>query len=284
VAITASLSILSRGTAGDTSAVPAIAELLEPLRAEPQASAILCDVDGTLAPIVARPDDATVPEETRATLSELATRYALVACISGRRAADARRLVGIDRLVYVGNHGFEILHPGEAEPRLDPGAAGRADSTRRFVEDLNPSRLDVAGMRIEDKGPIQALHWRGAPSQAAAELQAEEVAALAQAEGLVPRWGRKVLELRPVAGVDKGAAVLRLLQENTADNALYAGDDVTDLDAFRALCSMRSSERLRTAVCVGVDSDEAPPGLADQADVLVDGTEEFVAVLRALLD
>ena len=262
--------------------MPAIAELLEPLRAEPQASAILCDVDGTLAPIVARPGDASVPQETRGALSELAAVYALVACVSGRRAVDARQLVGLDGLVYVGNHGFEILRPGEAEPQLDP-AAGRGDTTRRFVEGLNRSRLDVAGIRIEDKGPIQALHWRGAPSQAAAQLQADEVAALARAEGVVPRWGRRVLELRPAAGVDKGAAVTRLLEETPVDNALYAGDDVTDLDAFRALGSMRSSSRLRTAVCVGVGSDEAPPGLVDQADLLVGGTEEFVTVLRALL-
>jgi trehalose 6-phosphate phosphatase len=264
--------------------VPAIAELLEPLRAEPHASAILCDVDGTLAPIAARPEESAVPEDTREALSRLAERFALVACISGRRAADARRLVGIPGLVYVGNHGFEVLHPGESQPRLDPAAATRAAATRSFVEGLNAARLDVAGIRVEDKGPIQALHWRGAPSQAAAKLQADEVAALARARGLVPRWGRKVLELRPVAGIDKGAAVTRLLREGELDAALYGGDDVTDLDAFRALRWLRSSQRLKTAVCVGVGSDEAPPALAEQADVVVDGTAGFVTVLRSLAE
>jgi trehalose 6-phosphate phosphatase len=262
--------------------VPAIAELLEPLRADPQASAILCDVDGTLAPIAARPEESAVPEDTRATLSQLAERYALVACISGRRATDARRLVGVPGIAYVGNHGFEVLHPGAEQARLDPTAAERASSTRRFVDNLNASRLEVAGIRLEDKGPIQALHWRGAPSQAAAELQAKEVATLAQAEGLVPRWGRKVLELRPVAGIDKGAAVTRLLREAEIDSALYGGDDVTDLDAFRALRWLHSSEHLKTAVCVGVASDEAPHALAEQADLLVDGTEEFATVLKSL--
>jgi trehalose 6-phosphate phosphatase len=264
--------------------VQAIAELLEPLRAEPRASAILCDVDGTLAPIAARPEEAAVPEEARSTLTQLADRYALVACISGRRATDARRLVGIPGLVYVGNHGFEVLHPGQDAPALDEAAAGRAASTRRFVEGLSASRLEVVGIRLEDKGPIQALHWRGAPSQAAAELQAKEVATLAQAEGLVPRWGRKVLELRPVAGIDKGAAVTKLLQGAEIAAALYGGDDVTDLDAFRALRWLRSSERLRSAVCVGVGSDEAPAALAEQADLLVDGTDEFVTLLKSLAE
>jgi trehalose 6-phosphate phosphatase len=262
--------------------VPAIAELLEPLLAEPQASAILCDVDGTLAPIAARPEESAVPDEARAALAELADHYGLVGCVSGRRAMDAKRLVGIDGLVYVGNHGFEILDPGENVPRLDPTVAKRASITREFVETLNSSRLDVVGIRLEDKGPIQALHWRGAPSQAAAELQAKEVAALAQAGGLVPRWGRKVLELRPVAGIDKGAAVMRILQGAGVSGALYGGDDVTDLDAFRALRLMRASERLRAAVCVGVASDEAPPALAEHSDALVDGTEGFTEVLRTL--
>jgi trehalose 6-phosphate phosphatase len=262
--------------------VPAIAELLEPLRAEPHASAILCDVDGTLAPIVARPEDSAVPDEARAALAELAERYRLVGCISGRRAIAAKELVGLAGLVYVGNHGYEILDPGETQPRLDPTVARGAASTRKFVETLNSARLDVAGIRLEDKGPIQALHWRGAPSQAAAELQAEEVAALAQAGGLVPRWGRKVLELRPVAGIDKGAAATRLLQADGLSGALSGGDDVTDLDAFRALRSMRSSERLKVAVCVGVASDEAPPALAEESDVLVAGTGGFIDVLQAL--
>jgi trehalose 6-phosphate phosphatase len=262
--------------------VPATAELLEPLRAEPRASAILCDVDGTLAPIAARPDESVVPDEARAALETLAGRYALVACISGRRATDARRLVGLDELVYVGNHGFETLHPGELEPRLDPTVGERAERTRRFVSTLDPSRLGAVGIRLEDKGPIQALHWRGAQSQAAAELQAKEVAALAQAAGLVPRWGRKVLELRPVAGIDKGAAVTGLLRDTGVARALYGGDDVTDLDAFRALRWMRSSDRLDAALCVGVASDEAPPELAEQADLLVAGTEEFVDLLRSL--
>ena len=79
-----------------------IAELLAPLRAEPGASAVLCDIDGTLAPIVPDPEDAAVPEETREVLRELAARFGLVACITGRRALEARWIVGVEELVYSG--------------------------------------------------------------------------------------------------------------------------------------------------------------------------------------
>jgi trehalose-phosphatase len=256
--------------------------LLEPLRSEPAATGILCDVDGTLAPITDEPGAATVPEPARDLLRELAGRYALVGCVTGRRALDARAMVGVDELVYAGNHGFERLDPGIAEPLQNPAVGARADRARSFVEGLDQGRLATAELRLEDKGAIQALHWRGAAAEEVARMQAQEVAKLAQQADLVPRWGRKVLELRPVAGIDKGSATLGLLREHGVDQALFGGDDLTDIDAFQALRWMRGSDRLRTAVCVGVASDEAPPDLASHSDVVVDGTEGFLEVLEEL--
>src|SRR3954454_12085369 len=82
--------------------------LVAALAERPGESAVMLDVDGTLAPIVARPELAAVPEETRAEMRRLVGRYALVACISGRTGDDARRLVGVDGVVYVGVHGLEL--------------------------------------------------------------------------------------------------------------------------------------------------------------------------------
>lgn len=258
-------------------------DLLTPLRADPSASAILCDVDGTLAPIVDDPEASAVPEPTRELLRSLAGRYALVGCLTGRRALDARRIVGVDELAYAGNHGFETLAPGEPEPRPDPAVGSRALRPRQFVEGLDPAHLAAAGLRTEDKGAIQALHWRGAPDEASARAAAQEVAAGAQAAGLIPRWGRKVLELRPVAGIDKGSAALAMLRDRGLAHALFGGDDETDLDAFQALRWMAGSGRLRSAVCVGVASTEQPEGLAERTDIMVDGTEGFHGVLEKLL-
>lgn len=260
-----------------------IEKLLEPLRADPPAAAVLCDVDGTLAPIVDDPSASAVPETTREVLRALAGRYGLVGCLTGRRALDARGIVGVDEIAYAGNHGFETLTPGSDQPTPDPALGDRAELPGRFVASLDQDRLRTAGLRVEDKGAIQALHWRGAPTEAAAVMQAKEVATLAQAAGLVPRWGRKVLEIRPVAGIDKGVAAMRLLRDSRVRAALFGGDDETDLDAFQALRWMAGSDRLRTAVCVGVASDEQPDGLAERTDLLVDGTESFREVLEALL-
>jgi trehalose 6-phosphate phosphatase len=260
-----------------------VAELVAPLRERPDASAILSDIDGTLAPIVQDPSAAAVPDDARVVLAALAERYALVGCLSGRGALEARRIVGLRQLAYAGNHGFELLAPGADAPVLDSSVEGREVLARAFAEELDAEEVRDAGVRREDKGPIQAFHWRGAPDEARARAGADEIAALAEAQGLVPRWGRKVLEVRPIAGIDKGSATVRLLEEASARNAFYGGDDVTDLDAFRTLGSMRSSGLLDAAVCVGIASEEGPAEISARADFVAAGPQEYLEILRALL-
>lgn len=260
------------------------AGLLDPLRAEPTKAAVLTDIDGTLAPIVERPEDAAVPERASEALRSLAGRYAIVGCVSGRRALEARRLTGVDELLYAGNHGLELLGPGESEPRLDPSLGERAGAATNFLSGLDAAELERTGLRTEDKGPIQALHWRGATDETAAERHAHELAVEAGHAGLEPRWGRKVLELRPVGGGGKDSAVAALLAADGVNRATYAGDDRTDLDAFRRLHELQSEGELASAVCVGVVSPEAPPELPEEADLLVDGPGGWLAVLEWLAE
>jgi trehalose 6-phosphate phosphatase len=233
---------------------------LAPLREAPQRSALLFDVDGTLAPIVARPELAEVPPATRAELERLAARYLLVAFVSGRSGAEARRLVGLEGSRYVGNHGLE----------LDPGAHELEAQIAAF--------RDAVGRNVEDKGLTLSYHFREAPDEAEARAELEEIARRAAAEGLVPRWGRKVLEIRPAVEADKGTAVQTLIEQTGARRALYAGDDTTDLDAFAALADMS----LEHVVRVAVSSEEAPPDLAAAADLVVSGPAELAALLASL--
>ncbi len=254
---------------------------LAPLREQPGRAAILTDVDGTLAPIVERAEEAAVPGAARELLAALAERYALVGCISGRRAEEARRLVGLDSLAYAGNHGLELLLPGDTVVQADPSVAGREQEAVEFLAGID-GRIEAAGLRREDKGPIQALHWRGSADEAAAESRAHEIAIAAGRAGLEPRWGRKVLELRPVGGGGKDGAVASLLADERLDRAVYAGDDRTDLDAFRRLRELREEEQLSAAVCVGVLSAEGPAELTEEADVTVDGLDGWLAILEWL--
>ena len=188
----------------DTDTPAGAAEPLAQLRSRPAESALLIDVDGTLAPIAPTPDEASVPDETRALLERLAPRYGLVACISGRRALDARRLVGIDSIAYSGNHGIEYLEPGASEASVDPRVAEQAERIGRFAAEQYSEGLRAAGVRLEDKQSIWAYHWRGARDEFGARALLEQVAVNAREQGLTVHWGRKVLEIRPDLEVDKG--------------------------------------------------------------------------------
>jgi trehalose 6-phosphate phosphatase len=259
--------------------------LLGPLLASPRSAAVLTDVDGTLAPIAARPERAAVPAAAREALRRLSGRFRVVGCVSGRQAAEARRLVGLDDLAYAGNHGLEALRPGDGLAGPGDGGApshGAAEWEGRIGEFV--ARLEHGGaeLRLENKGPIQALHWRGAEDEAAAEARAREIAAAAQLDGLGVHWGRKVLELRPPIPIGKDIAVAKLLAGAGVRHAIYAGDDRTDLDAFAGLREMRERGELESAVCVGVLSAEGPSELDRESDLTVDGPAGWLAILETL--
>ena len=155
---------------------------------------------------------------------------------------------------------------------------------RRFAAEHDTRELRLVRVRMEDKGPITAFHWRGAPDEDAARTQLEGLAQEAETAGFSTHWGRKVLEVRPPVPIDKGQAVRDLVEGASARVALYAGDDVTDLDAFDALDALEDEGRIDTAVRVGVSSDEGPRGIVDRADLVVDGVHGFARVLTALAD
>jgi trehalose-phosphatase len=234
-------------------------DLLDRLAEDPSRAALFFDVDGVLAPIVARPEDARVPEETRSELRRLNGRYGLVGCISGRAGEVARQIVGVPELTYAGNHGLE----------LDAAAGDWAERLRTFL-------ANVEWDELEDKGLTASLHYRNASDQSAARDELEAVAERAREAGFVARFGRKVLELLPPLAGNKGTAVRQLLAEHGLSRALYAGDDTTDLDAFRAL------EGLELAVRVAVSPSEGPPELREAADVVVRNPTDFRGLLARL--
>lgn len=235
--------------------------LLEQLAAAPAETGLFLDFDGVLAPIVARPEDAAAPPETRAELARLVARYALVSVVSGRAGDDVRARVGVDGVVCVGSHGLE------AEPR--------AERWRRTLVDFaanapwSPSEIEVKGLAV-------AFHFRDRDDEAAAIRELDRIAETARDDGLVARYGRKVLEVLPPVGSNKGTAVRRMIEEHGLRRALAAGDDTTDLDSFAAL------DGLDVAVRVAVGSAESPRALLDAADLVVDSPDEFHAILRTL--
>ncbi|HEU6453212.1 MAG TPA: trehalose-phosphatase [Gemmatimonadaceae bacterium] len=227
--------------------------------------AVLLDVDGTLAPIAPRPEEAAVPAETRKVVAALAALPDVrVALVSGRAAADARRMVGVANVWVIGNHGFEVVSPDGGElpqPELEPWRSAIARAARRIAPLVAP----VPGVLLEDKGWTLSVHYRLADPKVVPRL-VESVERVAEPLGLRVMRGKMVVEVRPDVRVDKGTAVLRLATElgalarrenegvgddhdagegDGSGSAVFVGDDRTDEDAFRALRSR--SARVVTA-------------------------------------
>ena len=262
-----------------------LSEALAPLKDDPGATAILLDIDGTLAPIVEIASDAHVPETTRQLLIAVANRYGLVACVSGRRASEARAMVGVGSISYLGSHGIELLRSGWTEARVDPGVEDWVRRIHAFGREADTADARKRRVRLEDKGAIVAFHWRGAPDEEAARAAIDAIAERAQSAGLRTHWGRKVLEVRPPVKIDKGAGIRSFLAEagQNIASALYVGDDSTDLDAFRALAALASEGALTRAVRVGVGSDEGPSAITGEADIVVDGIDGVRDLLALLV-
>lgn len=232
---------------------------LERIAAEPGKAGLFLDIDGVLAPIVERPEDARVPGGTRRELQRLAGTYGLVACVTGRPSEVARTIVGVDGLTYVGEHGLE-LHP----------------SAPAWAERIHGFAVEVPWVDVEVKPLSVAFHYRSAGDPETARAQLEDVASAALELGFRARWGRMVLEVLPPVDASKGTAVRQLLETSGLQRALYAGDDTTDLDGFAAL------DGLETAVRVAIVSPEGPTELGERADIVLGSPEVFLELLQQL--
>jgi len=239
---------------------------------------LLSDLDGTLAPIVRDPAAVRLADGAAAALAALAARLAVVGVVTGRTAADARRLVGTSALLVIGNHGAEWLEPGQAAPQATLEVADAAERLDAVLAALEPE----PGVTVEHKGLSATVHYRRAADPAAA--RARIVAALegAPRDGVGLRHGRMSVELRLAGLGDKGTALRRVVERYALRGLVVLGDDVTDLDMFRAAAGLRVRGRLRAAI-IAVDSGrEVPPQVIAAADVALPDQTAAVRLLEAL--
>ncbi len=241
--------------------------------------AVLTDIDGTLAPIVPTPDMSEISDEIRASLRRLCREFLLVAAISGRKTQDALGLIGLEDVVYFGNHGFEILRDGEVE--VIPEALPYLERVEE-LEQLAREELVPEGAFVEEKGITASVHYRNVGKEVG-ERCVEFVKGEGERLGLRVTVGRGVVEARPPIRADKGTAVSTLVEEYRPEKAMFIGDDTTDLDAFRELEKLREVGKLREILRVGVASEEGPREIETEADIVVEGVDGVGRVLMALL-
>jgi len=248
------------------------------LLADPADAVVAVDFDGTLAPIVARPEDARPALSAIDALSELGGIVSGCAVVSGRAAEEAVRIGGLDAvpgLVVYGHYGLQRWADGKLE---SPPPSPEIAKARVLLQAVVASAAD--GVHLEDKEHSLVVHTRPAADPSAAlQSLTPAVTDIAQRLGLETVPGRFVVEVRP-PGTDKGLAVRRLVEEAGAHVAAYVGDDLGDLAAFDAVDAMRADGF--GGLTVASVSPDAPPQLAQRADLVLDGPDAVVAFLRDL--
>lgn len=242
-------------------------------------SGLLADLDGTLSPIESDPAAVGLAPGAADALDALAANGVLVAIVTGRAAADARRIAGRDSLLVAGNHGVEWLEPGADAAVLPAELAGLPASLDRVLAAVP----ELPGVHAEHKGVSAAVHYRNAtdPSDARERIVAALTPVLTN--GLELRDGRMIVEVRAPGIGDKGTAVRAMVERFGLRGLVVLGDDVTDLDMFRAAHELRREGVLDSAIlAVGGPGGEVPPEVLDAADAVVTSPAEVVALLRAL--
>lgn len=231
--------------------------------------AFFLDYDGTLTPIVERPEDAVLPQATREVLRRVARRHPL-AIVSGRDLEDVRARVGLEDVHYAGCHGFEIAGPRGS--RVHEAAAAAAPQLGAAADLVAHDTRGIPGVQLERKRFTLAVHYRRAPEARAHDVHQAVLRAQARHPALRVTSGKKVYELQPDVDWDKGRAVQWLIETLGLEDALpvYVGDDVTDEDAFRALADRG----------IGIAVQEAPqPTAARYALPDTDAVRDFLAAL-----
>jgi trehalose 6-phosphate phosphatase len=227
---------------------------------------LLTDFDGTVSTIVADPSRAGLVDGADGALATLAERLAVVAIITGRAPLDARRLIGVPGLLIAGNHGLEWLEPDEQEPSATPALA----AIRERLDEVLARVPELAGVLREHKGISASVHYRSAPDPGAARAAILDALGDVAPYGLRIGHGRMIVEVRPIGLGDKGSAVHAIVERFGLRGAVVMGDDVTDLDMFRAVADLRAAGRIRGAVIgVGGADHEIPPDVAAAADALL---------------
>lgn len=237
---------------------------------------MLVDFDGSLAPIVDDPGDATALPEARHALHALVGRVGLVAVVSGRPVEFLAAQLERSGLEFVGQYGFE-RRAADGRTVTDERVAPFADTLAAAAGEAAQAFPDLL---LERKGAIAfVVHWRTAPDRG--HEASACIGEIARRHGLWTHPARLAIEVRPPVAVDKGTAVDTLLGPGV-EAAAFAGDDRGDLPAFDALDRAVTDGRLRHAVRIGVRSPEAPPELLERGDLTVDGPPGLAALLTEL--
>ncbi|SCG86034.1 putative trehalose-phosphate phosphatase 8 [Methanobacterium congolense] len=243
---------------------------------------IITDVDGTISEIVPTPQEAFVSYSMKETLTGLSKKFQMVAVVSGRPVEDVKRMIGIEGLLYVGNHGMEYMKNGQIQVEED---------TKRYIQRINEAACKIKeeescnaeGVLLEDKGLCFSIHYRLCKDPNARKILLDALKDMEELKGLQIKEGRKVIEIRPPTGYDKGKILERIVKDHDVKSVIYLGDDVTDSDAFRKLNELKTQGKLDGESII-ILSGEIPSRIKEEASYFLESVDDVLKFFEWLLD
>jgi len=266
-----------------------ISEALERILAvlDTAPSALLTDFDGTLSPIAPVPEAAFLHPDIARVLPSLNERLSMLSVVTGRATADVAQKVGLPDILYVGNHGLEWSENGVyvAHPAGVEAEQGVSQTLAEIEQDLRLQAIDLTGLLFENKRLSASIHYRLMEQPLQFEAILLPIAERRAAEhGLRLSGGKMTLELRPTSSISKGTAVERIVHDRGLHGAIFLGDDVTDVDAFRVIRRLRTEHVLMTGLAIGVLSSDTHPSVIAESDLMLESVDEVAALFVALAD
>lgn len=244
---------------------------------------LLFDIDGTLSAIAPTPREAYLHPEVPSLLEQL-KQQAHIAIVTGRSVKSGAALVNVDGIIYAGSHGLEWCDglPGQHAVQLAPEALPYVEAGKHLLKLAEQEFSGMQGVLIEHKRVGGGIHYRLCtdPEQARQrilELLEEPV----RQSAMRLSEGKRIVEIRPPVAIDKGEVVRRFVERLGIRGAMFAGDDRTDMDAMRELKQLRAEGV--TTLAVVVRHLDTQPELLELADIVVEGVEGMVALLREIV-
>ena len=257
-------------------------KIVETLSHKP--SGFFSDFDGVLSEIAPTPDEAIAYPGSAEAIASIARNLDMAGVITGRAVDDIGTRILIDDLVVVGNHGLEWWEQGSRrDHEAGTAAIESVASVLEAVKSELAGQMDISAMIWENKRLSGTIHFRNvADPEETERLLLPIVQPLAEASNLRCTPGKMIVELRPLAQVTKGSALKEIIESNALASAVFIGDDVTDVDGFRALHELR--DQGKRTLAVGVVTVDAHPDIAAHSDVIVNSVHEIVEVLTQVGD
>ena len=240
---------------------------------EDKNSTIFIDIDGTISEITKTPEKAVVTSSMRNELLKLQEKFQMVGVISGRSVKNARTMVGMEGLLYIGNHGMEYLNNGEI--CIDSQAQKYLEDIKKVSRILKNSELSqIKGLIFEDKGICFSIHYRECESPENVHKNILEVISqFMDSSELKVTEGRKIIEIKPPVSQDKGSIIEKIIETYHLNKVIYLGDDITDLDAFNKLRELRKNCNVQSASIL-VHSSEIPDYLKNSTLFYVNSVDD----------